>query len=540
MSTWTVQNFLKGIGVKERHVEAAATTLQNAGYDNEAYLLLATRESLEAIGVLFPVIDLILSHQQQQPPLPPPPPPPPIDQRQVAASNSRAIYDGWSRDIDTFDPPTSEASLRTAVQAGLENALPAIKLWAEGPDQPVSDVIKEETTASTNLSPELENLRSTVLTLTYHGDTEDATHSPVDSLILNPIKNLCLRNGCTITTNRNGVDSSGATLNSLRPDVLLWLPSGVLALKGEDKAFGVGIEHAREDLRKKMNVFSDAFFGSVPYQIVYACSGSHLEFRAFMRTSNPHLPQEIQLTDRIDLSTILGRSLCVRYAINIARILLALHRMNPTGSVFSLGKTVQTPSSTVMLVGEYVTKRTSDYTGERVLTALYEAVKNAGTPHLIRSMDGPKFSRGRLSVNLMPVGLCGSSPVSVDECKSAGRAIVLALVWLHDNGFVHRDIRHLNTMRANGEWFLIDLEWANYENLPIEDYNPAIRPPESHDAGFCWTASADMWQFGKLLESWNQLYQDGHDLVRRLLQHDDASRPSARQALDHAFFSNME
>ena len=66
MSTWTVQNFLKGIGVKERHVEAAATTLQNAGYDNEAYLLLATRESLEAIGVLFPVIDLILSHQQQQ------------------------------------------------------------------------------------------------------------------------------------------------------------------------------------------------------------------------------------------------------------------------------------------------------------------------------------------------------------------------------------------------------------------------------------------------------------------------------------------
>jgi len=357
----------------------------------------------------------------------PPPPPPPIDQRQVLASNSNAIYDGWSRDIETFDPPATAKALRDAVQAGLEKALPAIKVWAEGPDQPVPDVIKEESSASTNLSPELENLRSTILTLVYHGDTEDATHSSVDSLILNPIKNLCLRNGCTITTNRNGVDSSGATLNSLRPDVLLWLPAGVLALKGEDKAFGVGIDQAREDLRKKVNVFSDAFFGSVPYQIVYACSGSHLEFRAFMRTANPHCPQEIQLTGLIDLNTVLGRSLCVRYAINIARILLALHRTNPTGSVISLGKTVQTPMSTVMIVGEYVTKKTSDYTGEQVLTELYKQVKNTGAPHLIRSTHGPKFSRSRLSVNLMPVGFCGSSHVSVDECKDAGSAILLAL-----------------------------------------------------------------------------------------------------------------
>ena len=84
---------------------------------------------------------------------------------------------------------------------------------------------------------------------------------------------------CTITNNRNGVDSSGATSNSLRPDVLLWLPSGVQGLKDEDKTFGVNIEQAREDLRKKMNVFSDAFFGSVPYQTAYACSGV-LRFRA--------------------------------------------------------------------------------------------------------------------------------------------------------------------------------------------------------------------------------------------------------------------
>ena len=66
----------------------------------------------------------------------------------------------------------------------------------------------------------------------YQGDTEDAAHGPVDILILNPIKTLCLRNQCTISTNRNGIKKSGAALTNLRPDVLLWLP-WVLALKGE-------------------------------------------------------------------------------------------------------------------------------------------------------------------------------------------------------------------------------------------------------------------------------------------------------------------
>ena len=143
-------------------------------------------------------------------------------------------------------------------------------------------------------------------------------------------------------------------------------------------------------------------------------------------------------------------------------------------------------------------------------------------------------------MNLTPVGFCGSLPMTVDECKIAGRAILLALQWLHVNGFVHRDIRRLNVMRANGTWFLIDLEWANYENEPLDGYNPTLRPPESSDAGFCWAASADMWQFGKLFESWNHLDDDGRNLVSRLLQDDHESRPSAGEALQHAFISNAE
>ena len=183
-----------------------------------------------------------------------------MDQGQVIESNSSAIYDGWSCDLSDF--PSTEVALISAVREDLRKALPSRKNWVAGPDKSVPDVIMEESMASkTNLSPELESLRGIILSLTYLGDTEDATHFAIDALILRPIKDLCLRNGCTLTTNRNGVDSSGATLKSLRPDVLFWLPSGVLALKGEDKAFGVDMTRARDDLRRKANVFSDAFFG---------------------------------------------------------------------------------------------------------------------------------------------------------------------------------------------------------------------------------------------------------------------------------------
>lgn len=85
--------------------------------------------------------------------------PAPMDQQQVVASNSRAINEGWSQDLSTLNPPSTEVELRNAAQAGLANALPLVEaVWAEGPDQPVSDVIREESVASVDLSPEFENL----------------------------------------------------------------------------------------------------------------------------------------------------------------------------------------------------------------------------------------------------------------------------------------------------------------------------------------------------------------------------------------------
>ena len=449
-------------------------------------------------------------------------------------ANTDSIYNAWSNGVIENIPPETETDLKKAIQAELPTALPAARTWMSGADMPVQDVIvAKENASAVVLSPELEIIRSAILRWVYSGSTEDATHAPIDALIVDPIKNLCLRCGCVVQTNRNGTDSSGATIQNLRPDLLLWLPSGILAFKGEEKAFGIPIQNAREDLRSKMNVFSDTFYGSVPYQLSYACSGSQVEFVAFMRTSTGR-PKEIQLTNSVDLSTMNGRSLCVRYAINIARLLVSLHHANP-GNVIRLGYTVDTGASYVLIGCDFVTKKTKYFTNDEVIATLYDTILRNRVPHIIYPTKVPIFRVSGLTVNLRPVGFCGARPGTIETCKRASRELLTAIDWLHQNNFVHRDIREANVMQAGGLWYLIDLEWANYCNLDPGEYDPVLKPPEFSLPGFQWTPSADMWQFGMLLMAWNQLDYEGNDLVRLLILETPEQRPSAADALGHAF-----
>ena len=128
----------------------------------------------------------------------------------------------------------------------------------------------------------------------------------------------------------------------------------------------------------------------------------------------------------------------------------------------------------------------------------------------------------------------------MDECKEAGRQLLEAVGWLHRNNFVHRDIRESNVMRSGGQWFLIDLEWANHAGLGRGEYDPALRPPECDGPDFVWNASADMWQFRKLLQSWKLLDQDGRNLVRVLTTENPADRLSVEQTMGHPFFVQVE
>lgn len=447
------------------------------------------------------------------------------------------IYDQWSRRLETV--PSPEA-LGEIVTKALPAFLPSRVTLTAGHDFPAVDVVKTvmDEDYSVTLAPELEYIRSAILALVFHGTTEDCTHTAVETLILNTITMLCQFRGCHIQRNRNGVDSSGATLANLRPDVLVWLPSGVLAFKGEDKAFGVDIVEARKDLTEKMALFSDAFFGEIPYQLAYACAGSKLEYWALVRTRDPRRSQPLQLTPQIDLATINGRSLCVRYAVNIARVLVSLHEKYPRGNAVRLGSTIKTSTSSVFIEGTKVIKKTSRYTGPQVVELYKRIISNQGVTNLINPVEIPRIGRGgELTVKLEPVGFCPDSPPSIQQAKSAGLSILKAIRWLHDNGFVHRDIRPSNILRSDGRWILTDLEWASFANQPLADYNPRLLPPECEGIDQTWSEASDMWQFGKLLELWGKLDEQGNALVRNLTSDDPNDRLSAEDCMRHEFFS---
>ena len=252
---------------------------------------------------------------------------------QKMLQRSQVVVSSWCKEL-TNPPPATVGELITFVNALLPKPLPSpYGLSGTSLDVPVTDVLSvADTPEDALLMPDLASLVTLIYSLSKFGDNEDSVHGLVDSLVLAPMKIVADGASCNLRWNRNGADATGATVKSLRPDVLVWLPSGVLAFKGEDKALESDLQLARSELLLKLGTFSDAFFGRVPYQICYAAGGNSLEFLVIAR-DRAGGPALTSLTDPVNLGTVRGRSLCVRYAVNIARVLVSLQKTYPEGSV---------------------------------------------------------------------------------------------------------------------------------------------------------------------------------------------------------------
>jgi len=112
-----------------------------------------------------------------------------------------------------------------------------------------------------------------------------------------------------------------------------------------------------------------------------------------------------------------------------------------------LGAQIKTSLSVVNILREYVVKTTSSFTAGNVLTQLYTQIRASRVLGLLTPWEWRNGTAG-LTLHVGPVGFCGKRPESVDEAKIAGRRLLLALEWLHNNGWVHRDIRPENIMFA--------------------------------------------------------------------------------------------
>ena len=455
----------------------------------------------------------------------------------AAAERSNKIMDAWTKELSGLPKPDPR-KLKALVETALPTPIPTLDYATALSDEPETDVLKTTDDGKVQLRAGLEGLRASILDQKRHGNSEDTLHAIVENLILAPMHMLASHMRISLRMNRNSVDGSGATLKSLRPDVLTWLPSGVLAFKGEEKATAEELDVATQELSTKLSAFTDTFFGSLHYQLCYALGGEMLQFCAIIRKENGE-HELFKLTDATDLSTVRGRSLCVRYVVNITRLLVAMQRSFPDGNAISLGSTVSTQTSDVFILSDHVIKKAKRFTGQKVLTEIYDLLEQSrGVEGLIRVHKRPKPARHHFTVYLEPVGFCGKLPCNLTQLKRAGQRILGALQFLHAHSMVHRDLRPSNIMFADGDWYLVDLECANVANAELGAYCPSESwlPPEISGTNCTWTCACDMWQFGKLVELWGNLDSDGQAYVRVMSEINPSERLSAEASIRHPFF----
>ena len=127
-----------------------------------------------------------------------------------------------------------------------------------------------------------------------------------------------------------------------------------------------------------------------------------------------------------------------------------------------------------------------------------------------------------MKLQLCPIGY----PVRIQdvaELKKAIREVLTGLSFLHERGFVHREIRWENVVKdVNGSFVLIDLENAGHEG-PVT-YNSLAWPPAPKLGEFI--KAMDM-MVGLLIDTYQNLGldEDGHVLVSYL--HTSRSNPAS-------------
>ncbi|CAG8636875.1 7798_t:CDS:2 [Paraglomus occultum] len=383
--------------------------------------------------------------------------------------------------------------------------------------------------------------------------SEDLKHWALDTLVRKPLQLFKNQVGSMlpIFIDRNQKDSQSTTVGSNRPDVLLQ-ENNVLIFKAEEKGQMEDFGKAVTELTKKFNTIDPLAFGSVQFMICYAAAGPLIRFYALdasqSNTNTAPTTTLLELTDRLDISTLNGRKNVLHTVINIARILVTI-RDQLHDNAFPIGKIITTDKSTIVfediLVIKTIPEKALPYGDNprnrtKFLQKMYICALNV--PGLVQIDEEPKFfpkpnGKGFYQVKLVTQGV-QRLPRDENELCEMTKSILTGLVKLHQGGFVHCDIRLPNIVYDNHaqdgyKYILIDFEHGlhagTHVNITLNEWDE-----NTLDHGK-YKPSSDMYQLGKLLENFSsKLSANGKDFVDKL----KGKKTSAQNALLHSWISS--
>jgi hypothetical protein len=304
-----------------------------------------------------------------------------------------------------------------------------------------------------------------------------------------------------------------STIANCRPDFLLWI-GDILLFWGEEKADS----GAKGDLINKYNRIDPVTFGDIRFMICYTANGPKIRFYAVdgsAKDPDPFVP----LTNELDLATFPGRFEVLRTTINIARILVTIKDGLPAVA-YPLAKRIKIGNSEITFNLDCVEKKTPvtdlpycQPSAQERCEFLWRMYKHAqGHRGLVQVKDGPKLNGGHTHyvVTLMTRGL-KSRPKNERELQGMTKDLVCGLVWLHNESYLHRDIRLPNITYdpIKKQYVLIDFEHACQERRRGRSTKPAIigddtvlKEWDSRTlSNGIYSKASDMYQLGKLLKT---------------------------------------
>jgi hypothetical protein len=288
----------------------------------------------------------------------------------------------------------------------------------------------------------------------------------------------------------NKADRSNSTTGDGRPDECVYIKD-FLAFKAEHELAAIDVAIA--ELTEKLQSYNEMDYGRhICFLPMVAAGGVELEFGLIdVRT---HAYQHIR---RLDVRNRQDRCDCLVLAINVFRLLRTMAPVIPARANPQWGS--KRGNDKIIFVNNVVRKRITG--GETCPEDLYRLLASGSVPRSVQ------VRRTRHHLEVSPVGWCispeGYEIRTKQELWMAISHVLEALIYLHDRGFVHRDVRWSNVIQvksATPSYCIIDFELAcrNSERMTLQNYIHVqvvgFRKP--------YFASHDVWLLSNMIEKW--------------------------------------